>query len=68
MIVVTKSFKAHADNAHPFVWPKNKKGDEIEQRVGQNAPGSGKHRREQEKIIDAFLAGYAFKGENNKTK
>lgn len=50
----------YADEVCPFVWPTNKEGEKIEQRVGQNPPGSGKHRREQDRVKTAFIAGSAY--------
>ena len=41
-----------ANEKYPFVWPKNKDGEEIVQRVGQKAPGSAQHR----KRINQFVA------------
>lgn len=58
---VQEAAQAHADKVMPFVWPKNKHGEEIEQRVGQNPPNSRKHKNEQQKIVNAFLAGHAHK-------
>jgi hypothetical protein len=35
--------ESKANEIFPYVWPKNKDGEEIQQRVGQNAPNSKKH-------------------------
>src|SRR5688572_21078740 len=45
--------KADAENKYPFRWPKNKKGELIEQRVGQNPVGWRKHRN----VVDGYIAG-----------
>jgi len=47
----------YAEKVNPFVWPKNKSGEPISQRVGQRAPGSGKHRLINDKIKTAYIAG-----------
>jgi hypothetical protein len=54
---VDERAQAYADKVCPYVWPLNKDGERIEQRVGQRAPGSGKHRRQQEVIKAAYIAG-----------
>jgi hypothetical protein len=48
----------YADKVHPFVWPKNKHGEDMVQVVGASQPPfSKKHRKEQAKIIAAYLSG-----------
>lgn len=54
---IEQQAEAFVQKINPFIPPKNKEGEEIEQRVGQRAPGSGKHRRENEKIKAAYIAG-----------
>lgn len=46
-----------ADKKYPFIWPKNKHGEEIVMRVGQeNPPGSRKIKN----IQGAFISGATF--------
>lgn len=49
-----KRIQEEAEKKHPFIWPKNKQGEEIRVRVGQSgAPGSAKARKIQRIYIDA---------------
>lgn len=46
----TEAINKFIDKIYPFVSAKNKQGDEIVQRVGQNPHGSGKHIAKQKQI------------------
>ncbi len=51
--------EAYANKVHPFVWPKNKHGEDMVQVAGASQPPfSKRHRREQNKLMDAFIAGF----------
>jgi hypothetical protein len=54
---IEQKARQYADKVCPFVWPKNKEGEDIVQRVGQAAPGSAKHRKLQSKLKAAYIAG-----------
>ena len=61
-IDIETAAKEYADKVHPFVWPKNKYGEDMVQVVGAKAPPfSKKHRMEQNKLIKAFIAGHNYK-------
>jgi len=48
----------YAETKFPFVWPKNKHGEDMVQRVGHaNPPFSRKHREKQSEISTAFISG-----------
>lgn len=55
---VEEAAKKMADIILPYVWPKNGLGEEIVQRVGQNAPFSKKHRKEQQRFIHGYKEGF----------
>lgn len=50
---IQDKIKAEAERKYPFVWPKNKHGEDIVQVVGANPPGSAKAR----KVQEVFIAG-----------
>lgn len=53
---IKQQIATEAEKRYPFIWPKNKHGEEIVQRVGQNAPGIAKAKR----IQNIFKAGAEF--------
>lgn len=60
MTNLEQAAKEYAEKNFPFIWPLNKEGERIEQRVGQkNPPGSRKAKDKQEAHTKSFLAGAA---------
>lgn len=55
---IMQQIKIDAERKYPFVWPLNKHGEEIVQRVGQGAPGSAKAKKIQNIYIQGRIDQY----------